>query len=74
MIEVEAKLRKWGNSLGVLIPRGSLEGTQLHEGSNVKVIIRPKKGVTMDKFFGTFKTKRSTEEMLREVDEDLSDE
>jgi len=35
---MEAKIQKWGNSLGLRIPKSIIKETKLNENSNVEVI------------------------------------
>ena len=73
MKEVESKVRVWGRSLGVIIPKeqATLEG--IKPGQTVRLLIQ-KKSSPIKKTFGTFKFKRSTEEMLGEADKESWDE
>lgn len=68
MIEVESYTRKWGNSLGIVIPREIVEQEGISENEKIVVGIerKPKAG----EFFGMFAGwKRPTEEIKRRMKE-----
>ena len=73
MIEVETKVRKWGRSFGVVIPIEKIKEEGIKENETIKLLIGKKKNVLRE-IFGTFKFKKSTEEMLRESDKECWDE
>lgn len=70
MIEVEGKIRKWGRSLGVVIPKDMAKSEGLKKNESIKIIIAKKMNVLRETF-GTVKFKKSTEEMLKESDKEL---
>ncbi len=53
----EAKVRKVGTSLGVLIPKENAEKSRLKEGSKVKIVVVKKNLKLIDKMFGSVKGK-----------------
>jgi len=71
MIEIKTKIRRWGNSFGVVVPQKSLakEGA-IKENEEVTVMITRNKP-NLRKFFGAHKFKKSTEQMMREIDKEL---
>jgi len=73
MQELDVKLRKWGRSFGVVIPKETVNGEKFKEGDDMKIIITRKTNVLRETF-GTLKFKRSTDEILKEVDEEGWDE
>ena len=73
MIEVEAKVRKWGRSFGVVIPKEMIKEERIKENETITLLIGKRKNVLRE-VFGTFKFKKSTEEMLRESDKECWDE
>jgi antitoxin component of MazEF toxin-antitoxin module len=73
MIEIESKLREWGRSIGVVIPKEKIKEENLKEGDKVKILILKEKN-PIKETFGIAKLKRSTEEMLKESDEECWDE
>ena len=52
MVLTESKIKKWGNSIGIVIPKRDAEKMDLKEGEEVSVDIVKKKKVSA---FGMFK-------------------
>lgn len=73
MIEVEAKVRKWGRSFGVVIPKEKIRNEGIRENETIKLMIAKKTNV-MKETFGTFKFRRSTQEILDESNREDWDE
>jgi len=71
MIEYETKLRKWGNSIGLIIPKEDVKKEGLRDNEIVRAIIVPKKTVRVKDIFGKLKFKKSTEEIMKDVDKEL---
>ena len=71
MIEYETKLRKWGNSIGLIIPKEDVKKEGLRDDESVRAIIIPKKMVKVKDIFGKLKFKKSTEEIMKEADKEL---
>ena len=67
MLEVEAKVRKWGRSFGVVIPKDKIKEEGIKENETIKLLIAKKTNV-LKETFGTMKFKRSTQEILEESD------
>ena len=61
-----AKLKKWGNSYGIPVPKEKAKELGLHEGQEIAVQIKAK-GNPLREMFGAGKFKRSTAEILREI-------
>ena len=59
-------MRKWGNSLGVVIPREEALKEGLHENDEVEIVIR--KAVDIRQLFGKYKFRelQSLKDELRE--------
>lgn len=75
MIETELELRKWGRSLGAVIPAKAVKKEHLKPGQHLKALLSKKtKTNPLKETFGTLKLKRSTEEILRETDREAWDE
>lgn len=70
MIEVEAKVRKWGRSLGVVIPKEKIKEEGIKENETIKLLIAKRTNV-LKETFGTLKFKKSTDEMMQEIDREL---
>ena len=67
MIEVETKVRKWGRSFGVVIPKEKIIGEGIKENETITLLIGKRKNV-LKETFGTLKLKRPTQEILDESD------
>ncbi len=69
MIEVEVRLREWGGSLGAVMPKDAVEQERLKSGDMIKILVL-KKTNALRETFGVMKLRKSTDEILREIDED----
>ena len=65
---IAAKTRKWGNSLGIIIPKEEVENLKLRENQTVIVEITKKEN-PLKELFGFGKLKKPTEELLKEIRE-----
>jgi antitoxin component of MazEF toxin-antitoxin module len=72
MIEVKTKLRKWGNSFGIVVPIDSAEKEGAKEGDKIVALIKKERGNTLRETFGTYKSKKSTEKLMKEIDKELT--
>ena len=63
---IRTVMRKWGNSLGVVIPREEALKEGLHENDEVEIVIR--KAVDIRQLFGKYKFRelQSLKDELRE--------
>lgn len=66
---VEARIREWGSSFGIVIPKEVVLHQHLKEGDVVGMFFFKKKNI-IDKMFGKVKMKNSTEQILKEIDEE----
>lgn len=68
MIEITARTKKWGNSIGVILPKnlGFREDQDVH-----MAIESPGRKTKVKDIFGTIKLKKSTEELMKEIDSEL---
>jgi len=57
---IEVILKKWGNSIGLVLPKDVVEKERLEE--NEKVLIEVVKEADLSKLFGTLKKKVSGQE------------
>lgn len=73
MAQITTKIKKWGNSLGVILPKKTVEEEKLKEGSEISIFIQQKNITRVKDIFGLLKgkIKRSTQEILDEVDKDF---
>ena len=70
MESVETKVRKWGRSVGIVIPVDIVEKEKIKVNDSVEVLIR-KKSDALKETFGTLRFSKSTQKMLDETDEEL---
>ena len=73
MIEIDARLRRWGRSFGVVIPMEKIRKEKLSENEEVRILIVKKKN-PIKETFGIFKFKRPIKEILEEGDRESWDE
>ncbi|MBI2004131.1 hypothetical protein HYS72_01570 [Candidatus Pacearchaeota archaeon] len=76
MIEMETKLRRMGNSLGIIVPAEIISSKGLREGEKLNVNIEEKGFSTVEDMLREarkqkLKFKRSTQEILDEIDREL---
>ena len=71
MMEIKAKTKKWGNSIGILIPKEAIKKENIKPDQEVTVLISSKPITTGRDIWGTFKFKKSAEQLMREVDRDF---
>lgn len=72
MIELKSKLRRWGNSFGIVIPQRVL-GDGAMENEEIIVFVERKKP-DLRKLFGAHKFSKPTEKLMNEMDEELYNE
>ncbi|HLC75085.1 MAG TPA: hypothetical protein VJH88_04495 [Candidatus Nanoarchaeia archaeon] len=75
MIKAHVKLKAWGNSIGVIIPKDTLVHENLEAEDEVIITVK-KKHPTVEDAFGMLKnfkitSKKSTDELLKEIDDEL---
>ncbi len=73
MQELQAEVREWGRSMGIVIPREAVLQEKIKAGDTIKIIFL-RKDSPLKKLFGRVKLKRSTEEILKEIDEECWNE
>lgn len=75
MLKSISRLKAWGNSIGIILPKEKLEEEDLTVNDEVEVIVRKKSNPLRDTFgkLREFKAKsrKSTDELLKEMDEEL---
>lgn len=66
MTEIECIARRWGNSLGIILPKELVEGIGILE--NEEIVLEVKKKHLAKEFFGLLPGwKRPTEEIKKEM-------
>ena len=61
-----SKTRKWGSSLGVIIPKEVVKELKLKEDQDVVIDIKPKDN-PLKELFGSVKLSKPTEQLLKEI-------
>ncbi len=74
MISLNVKLRRMGNSLGIIVPSDVVAARGLHEGENLNIVIESDGKSTVGDMIRearkwNLKFKRSTQEILDEIHE-----
>jgi len=72
METVKAKARRWGNSIGLVIPSDIVEKENIRPGKEVEILI-PKKTNVLKETFGTMKFKKTAQQMKDELRKELYD-
>ena len=73
MLEVKAKVREWGRSLGIVLPKETAKVEGIKKNDTVTLLIS-KKNNALKETFGTLSFKESTDEILKKSDEEAWDE
>jgi len=73
-MEVETTTKKWGSSLGIIIPKEIVRGERIQEGQKIRIDILTKKKTTGADIFGKLKFKEPIQKILNEVDKDFEPE
>jgi len=73
MEKTNVKVKKWGNSFGIILPSEIVKSQNLREGSELEILINLKNKTKAGDIFGILKgkLKRDTDELLEEVDRDF---
>jgi len=69
----DIKVRKWGNSFGIVLPKDMVEKQDIKEGITIRINIQVKDKTKAKNIFGILKDKikKDTEVLLNEVDKDF---
>ena len=67
---VEVTTKKWGNSIGIVIPSEMVKRLNIKPEEKLTIEIEKKSNV-LKELFGAIKFKKSTEEILKESRKDL---
>jgi hypothetical protein len=72
MIELETVTRKWGNSIGITLPKEAVEKNKLKENEKIQVLICRQKPI-LKETFGMFKGKwkKSGQQIKNEIRKEL---
>ena len=74
-MRVETKLKPWGNSIGIVLPKRQLEEEGLEVNDEVEITLQKKTDVLRE-VFGKLKgvkrkTNKTTDQLLKEIDEEF---
>lgn len=69
----ELKVKKWGNSFGIILPKDIVDKQNIKEGITVRINIQTKNKTKSKDIFGILKNKikRGTDDLLKEVNKDF---
>jgi len=70
-MEVEIKTKKWGSSLGIIIPKEIVRQERIQEGQEIRINILTRKKTTGADIFGALKFKKPIQVLLDETDKDF---
>ena len=75
MQDINLRLRKVGNSLGIVVPSEIIMRENLRDGDELIITVRNKKNSTVEDMLNEarkqkLKFKKTTEQLLKEIDED----
>lgn len=73
MEQIKTRIKRWGNSYGIVVPITIINQENLEEGSEVRITIQSEKKTKVKEIFGILKgkLKRNTQEALDEIDKEL---
>ncbi len=72
METLKVKARRWGNSIGLVIPSDIVEKEDIRPGKEVEILITKKTNVLRETF-GTMKFKKSAQQIKNELRKELYD-
>ena len=67
---IQVKTKKWGNSIGIIIPSETVEKLNIKPEETIEVEVSKKSNV-LKELFGAMKFKKVTEKILKEIRKDL---
>lgn len=70
-MEIETKTRRWGSSLGIIIPKKLVKEERLREGQEIRIDILSRKKTTGADIFGKLKFRKPIQVLLDETDKDF---
>lgn len=70
---IAVRTKQWGNSIGIIIPKGFAREKGISADEEVLMDLEKKspQKTVLQELFGTLKTKKSTEQLLRESRKEL---
>ena len=67
---IEVKTKKWGNSIGIVIPNKIITKMKIKAGEDVVIEVEKRRNV-LKELFGSLKFSKPTEELIKEARKDL---
>ena len=77
MEQISAKVKRWGNSFGVILPKNVVDKEQIKEGIEINITIQSKNKMTVGDLFKFAKknklsiSQKSTDQIMKEIDREL---
>jgi len=74
---INTKVKKWGNSFGIILPKKVVDSEGIKEGIELKISIQPKNKMTVRELFKFSeqnklpKLKKGTAQLMKEMDKEL---
>ena len=69
-MNIEAKTKQWGNSIGIIIPSSAVEKLNIKADETINLDIN-KKGNVLREMFGRAKTDKNSKEIIEKTRKDL---
>lgn len=72
MVEIKVKTRKWGNSIGIIIPKEVVKREKIKSGQKISILLLKDSDV-LKKTFGSMRgrVKEPTQRIMDEIDREL---
>lgn len=71
MIEIKTKVREWGNSLGVIIPKEAIIKEGIKPNQEIIIQIHTKPITKVKDIFGKWPLKKPTKQLMKELDKEF---
>ncbi len=73
MTSIQTKVKKWGNSLGIILPSYAIEANKIKENDQISIIVIPDSRKVLKGTFGMLKGKltKSGQQMKDEIRKEL---
>ncbi len=69
-MSIQVKTKQWGNSIGIIIPSEIVERWSIKPEENIVIEIEKRENV-LKELFGSLKSKKSAETLVKEARKDL---
>ncbi len=67
---IEVRTKKWGNSIGIIIPSEAVERLNIKPEEKIVIEIN-RKGNVLEEMFGTMKSKKTAKMMVNEARKEM---